>query len=403
MGRRKKEITWPHVNNCKGNMKKQWYVEFVLTHPISGEKIQKRIYEGFNELTTYYERMELADKYIDEWTNKIESGWRPWAELKPFSDELAYKNSQTFSPGLSTEKSYIKPMISDYLKHKTPEVNKSTLDDYRSKLRQFCFYLESEKCENRELSFYDNDFMVAFLRKLHDKGMSRATVTKYRQVLSELFKFIRKIKKIKIDDPFDEDIPRLGKIVDMSPASIPERIREMFRRECEQDDPQLWLAINFVYFTAIRPRAELRFLKIKNINFSAQCVTVINELSKNNRTETIDIPDHLYNLIVDVWKLHLKDGELYVFGKNGQPGPDPLGKNTLGYRFVKVRERLGLPSDVKLYSFKHSSSQELVINNANIFDIQAHMRHKNLETTVEYLKKRFGNRNTYLKKNFPGI
>ena len=403
MGRRKKEITWPHVNNCKGNLEKQWYVEFVLTHPISGEKIPKRIYEKINEPTTYYERMQVANEVISEWTEKIKSGWRPWDELKSFNDALAYRNSQTFSPGLSSERSYIKPIISEYLNHKEPEVNKSTLEDYRSKLRQFCFYLESEKCENRELSFYDNEFMVAFLRKLHDKGMSRATVTKYRQVLTDLFKFIRKKKKIKIDDPFEEDIPRLGKIVDMSPASIPEIIRQKFKRECELNDPQLWLAINFVYFTAIRPRAELRLLKIKHINFSAHCVTVINELAKNNRTETIDIPDKLYDLLTNVWKLHLMDGELYIFGKNGQPGPEPLGKNTLGHRFVLVRERLGLPGDVKLYSFKHSSSQELIINNANIFDVQAHMRHKSIETTEKYMRKRFGNRNEYLKKNFPGI
>lgn len=384
-------------------MKKQWYVEFVLTHPISGEKIQKRIYEGFNELTTYYERMELADKYIDEWTNKIKSGWRPWTELKPFSDELAYKNSQTFSPGLSTEKSYIKPLISDYLQYKAPEINKSSLEDYRSKLRQFCFYLESEKCENRELSYFDNPFMVNFLKKLHEKGMSRKTVNKYRQVLSDLFKFIRKKKKINIDDPFLDDIPRLGKIVDMSPSSISEIIREKFRRECEKNDPQLWLAINFVYYTAIRPRAELRFLKIKQINFSAHCVTVINELAKNNRTETIDIPDQLYHLLVNTWNLHKMDCELYVFGKNGQPGPEPLGKNTMGHRFVQVRKRMGLPTDIKLYSFKHSGAQELLINGANIYEIKDHLRHSYLQTTETYLRKRFGNRNDYLKKNFPGI
>lgn len=403
MGRRKKEITWPHVNNCKGNLEKQWYVEFVLTHPVSGEKITKRIYENINQLTTYYERMKAAESIVVEWTLKIKSGWRPWNELKPFNDALAYRNSQTFSPGLSTDKSYIKPVIAEYLSYKEPQVNKSTIEDYRSKLRQFSFYLESEKSENKQLAYFDNAFMVAFLKKLHEKGMSRKTITKYRHVLSDLFKFIRKKKKIDIQDPFLDEIPRLGKIVDMSPASIPEIIREKFRRECEQNDPQLWLAINFVYYTAIRPRAELRLLKIKQINFTAHCVTVINELAKNNRTETIDIPDQLYTLLVDVWKLHKMDGELYVFGKSGKPGTKPLGKNTIGHRFVQVRERLGLPSDIKLYSFKHSGAQELLINGANIYEIKDHLRHEYLQTTETYLRKRFGNRNENLKKNFPGI
>lgn len=403
MGRRRKEITLPHLNDCKGDMAKNWYVEFTLTHPITGEKIHKRIYEGINLLTTPYERKQAAECIIQEYTDKILSGWRPWDDYKPFTDALAYRNSQTFAPALSLEKSYIKPLIADYIEDKAPTVNRSTTDDYRSKLRQFCLYLEAKNCLHRELTYFDNPFIVNFLKTLHEKGMARKTVSKYRQVLNDFFDYIRKKKKIKIEDPFAEDIPRYGKIVDYAPQSIPEQIRELFRQETETKDPQLWLAINFVYYTAIRPRAELRLLKIKQVNFAAHCVTVKNELAKNNRTETIDIPDQLYSLIVNVWKLHTMDGELYIFGHNGRPGILPMGKNTLGVRFVNVRNRIGLPDDVKLYSFKHSGAQELLINHANIYDIKAHLRHNSLETTENYLRKRFGNRNEFLKKNFPGI
>ncbi len=403
MGKEKEQIKYPHLNDCGGSLSKQWYVEMIFTHPVSGRKIQKRIYSGFNKLPTYYERKELADKLIREWTNKINSGWRPWEEIKPFYDALAYKNSQMFTPGLSTEKSYIKPLIADYLDYKAPQVKKSSLDDYRSKLRQFSFYLDSIDCAGRTIEFYDNEFMSNFLKTLHDKEMSRMTINKYRQVLHDLFRYIRIKKKINIVDPFSEDIPRFGKIVDMSPASIPEFIREKFRIACEVDNPQLWLAINFVYYTAIRPRTELRKLKIKQINFSAQCVTVTNDLAKTSRTETIDIPDQLFHLIKNVWKLHRMDGELYIFSHNGQPGVKPLGKNTMGYRFAKIRDSLGLPKDIQMYSFKHSGAQELLINNANIYEIKDHLRHSSLQTTEHYLRKRFGNRNDNLKRNFPGI
>jgi integrase len=98
----------------------------------------------------------------------------------------------------------------------------------------------------------------------------------------------------------------------MSAAGIPEYIRERLKSEIEKENPQLWMACCFVYYTAIRPGTELRFMKIKQINFSSRTITVCNELSKNKRTETIDIPDELYRLITEEWQLQKYDRELYI-------------------------------------------------------------------------------------------
>lgn len=402
MGRNRKPTSMPHLNDCKGDLSKQWYVEYSLTHPTSGKKVNKRLYAEINKPTTHYERQLIANAIIKEYTDKINSGWRPWAENDTFEDALAYHNSKTFFPNVSCEKSYIKPLIADYLKAKSYEVNKTSLEDYRSKFRQFAHYCEAVGALTLPLTHFNNEFILSFLKALHDRGLARKTVYKYQQILNGLFNYIRKTKKIDIPDPFADDIPRMGKIVDQSPSSIPEFVRNLLRREIEKSDPQLWLAINFIYYTAIRPGTELRLLKIKQINFASQCVTVTNDLAKNNRTETIDMPNPLMELLLQ-WNLQQYNQELYIFSKNGKPGTSPMGKNTMRTRFNKVRDGLNLSKDFKYYSFKHSGAQELLISGANIYEIKAHLRHSSLETTEGYLKKHHGNRNENIKKNFPRL
>jgi integrase len=64
----------------------------------------------------------------------------------------------------------------------------------------------------------------------------------------------------------------------------------------EKEDPLLFMAICFIYYAAIRPGTELRLMKLKQINFNSATITVYNFLSKNGRTEVVDIPDQLLKL-----------------------------------------------------------------------------------------------------------
>jgi hypothetical protein len=41
MGRRPKEIVYPHLNDCKGDVQGKWYVEFTVLNKITGGKAHK--------------------------------------------------------------------------------------------------------------------------------------------------------------------------------------------------------------------------------------------------------------------------------------------------------------------------------------------------------------------------
>ncbi len=72
-------------------------------------------------------------------------------------------------------------------------------------------------------------------------------------------------------------------------------------------------------------------------------------------------------------------------------------------RFNEFRDKLKLPISIKLYSWKHSGAQELAAQGASIYELQRHLRHRDLTTTEMYLKKRIGQRSNMIKHNFPSI
>ncbi len=143
-------------------------------------------------------------------------------------------------------------------------------------------------------------------------------------------------------------------------------------------------------------------MRLKQINYEARIITVRNYLAKNLRTEVVDIPEQLYKLM-DKLDLEAYDQELYLFGENGKPGPKPLGKNVMRYRFNKCRDDLGLSREIKYYSWKHSGALELKNSGANMYEIQRHFRHKSVTTTEGYWRKRLGGTGENIKKNFPDI
>ena len=402
MARRKKEIVWPHLNDAGGDLCKSWYVEYSLRNPISRKMERYRYYDGFKDIYTIEDRLVFAKKLIKELTDKIKSGEICCEELIEYNDYLEYKGIYHFQKTKTATPGSIKIYASDFLQYKETEVSSRTMQTYRSKIRIFLSFIESKKLDNKPANLVNNDIIIEFLKNIaKDKVLARRSVEKYQQILFTFFEYIIKKKKLKIENPVI-NIPRIGVIKDESPAAIQVNLRQKLQQRIEYEDPQLWLACCFIYYTAIRPGTELRLMKLNQINYSSKTVVVKNYLAKNGRTEVVDIPDQLYNLIMK-WKLQEYDQDLYVFGKSNIPGKIPLGKNSMRIRFNKFRDELNLSKEIKYYSWKHSGAQELANVGANTYELQRHLRHRDLVTTESYLRKRIGQRSNTIKHNFPSI
>jgi integrase len=225
-----------------------------------------------------------------------------------------------------------------------------------------------------------------------EQNLSKLTIKKYVQIVHSFFNF--ELDRGNIDTNPAVRIPSMGKIVDC--AAVPFQADERTKmKECiSKSDPQLWLACQIQYYCAIRPGTELRLMKIKWIDFQNCTFRIPNEQAKNNKTEIVHIPPFLMEeLRAMEYHLH-HDKEMYVFGKYGRVGYEPLGKNTLRNRFNRYREALGISTEHKFYSWKHTGAISLIHAGAKPYDMKNHLRHASFATTEVYLKKQSGNTDT---------
>lgn len=401
MSRPKKDIIFPKLKPTNGDMSTDWYVEYSIRNQLTGKMERKRIYDGFKELDTISERKNYADELIRKITEQIKLGEINTSIMVEYEDELLFNtSSQKYRKRLGPEFSF-RVLASTFIISKKSEVNNNTIQTYKSKLRIFSEYLSKNKLENKNITLVKNIHIINFLDEItNENNLSRSSVDKYQQILHTFFKWVIERQRILMENPV-LNIPRFGMVVDEAAPAIPKKVRSILREKIEKEDRQLWLNISFQYYCAIRP-AELRLMKIKQINFDSQVVTIYNFLSKNNRTETIDIPNQLMRMIRDL-KLHEFDQGLYVFGENGEPGPKPVGKNAMRNRFNRLRDELHLTKEIKLYSWKHSGAMELKESGADMYQIQRHFRHKSVTTTERYWVKRLGGTSQKIKENFPDI
>lgn len=401
MSRPKNDIIYPHLNNADGDMNAAWYVEYSVRNNTTGKMERKRTYKGFAKLNTYEERMEHAKKLIDQYTKKIESGDISTVQVVEYDDELLF-NTATFKfrKRLGPKFSF-RVMASRFIAMKRKEVNKDTIQTYKSKLRIFNEFLSIKKLHDKNITSIKNHHVVEFMNKVSDENnLSRTSVNKYQQILYTFFKWAIEKERVYMENPV-MNIPRLGLVVDESAPSISRRVRAILKREIKKEDPQLWLNICFQYYCAIRP-AELRMMKLKHINYDNEVVTVYNFLAKNHRTETVGIPKQLMRMIESL-NLQNYDQSLYLFSHDGRPGVKPLGKNNMRNRFNRIRDSLNLSNEIKLYSWKHAGAMELVESGANVYKIQRHFRHKSLTTTERYWAKRLGGAGKQILEEFPDI
>ena len=401
MIRKKKDIIYPKLRNSKGDMNATWYIEFSIRNHVSGKMERKRIYEGFKDIPTYQGRMDHAKKLIKEYTDMIDKGEINLSEHVVYKDELNFQTSSSRNREQTGDKDSFRVIVSQFIVYKRSEISEKSLQTYRSRLRLFGEFLEDHGLDKKPLMQVKNEHVIKFLKACADTGLARKTIEKYQQILYAFFKWVIDNEKAYMNNPAT-NIPRLGMVKDESAPALTEDIRAILQYKMEREDPQLWLACCFQYYCAIRPGTELRLLKIKDINMMSRTITVRNYLAKNDRTETIDMPGQLFNMLVD-FAINKYDGNLYLFGHDFKPGHNPLGRNAMSKRFNKIRDEAGISSEVKYYSWKHSGAQELRRAGANIYSIQRHLRHKSLSTTEKYFNKRFGGGDKQIRDEFPDI
>lgn len=394
----------PKLYDGGGDLKKRWFIYYSVKNPSTFKMERFKVYGDLANKLTVKSRYALAKEIIQEYTQKLKEGWTPFDEKREFlyRDEILYANTAKIFGNEKKTNDPIRMHLSKFLELEKIRVAPKTYESYQSKTRLFCEWLEHEGYGKAGISDINTEIIQDFFHFLITKRkLCRRTVEKYQQNLTALFEYLIRIKKVK-ENPV-KDIPRVGLVVDYAPKPILSHDLLKLKEAIISQDLQLWLACQFQYYCFIRPGTELRLMRISSINFDAGIVTIPNALAKNRRTETVVIPKIFLRTLKEEYHLDQYPYDYYVFGREGEPGTEPQGKNTMRVRFNAIRDDLGLSKEYKFYSWKHTGATAAVDAGIPERHLMDQLRHKSFEATDHYFRRHRGYQSPAIKENFPEL
>ena len=217
-----------------------------------------------------------------------------------------------------------------------------------------------------------------------------------------MFEYVRKDKDRKLYPNPCFDLPGTIRVNDSAAEPIYEDDIPIFKEKILKEDKQLWLAILFEYYCFMRPRKEIRFLLIGDIDFGRGLIRIREEHGKTGG-RWVNIPKQFMALMRDAYHLHTYSRSFYVIGKKGEPGPDHVSINNLSDRFVPFRRKLKMPENYKLYSWKHTGNIRADNSGIPTREIQFQDGHTSIATTERYMRKRKAVPAPNIINNFPSI
>jgi integrase len=334
------------LRDAGGDLSKKWFV-----HYKDDRGKWQKAYQGINEHATKEGRVVAAQELI----SRLEAAYIP-----PPANHLQKKQ------------------LFEALEARRPELRQHSFSCFETKLKLLFAFLDG-----REVT---PETAKEFLRE-YQKTRRPATVHEARRSLNFLF------ERCGMKGWLDGFEPKKGK-------SDPARYFQAHQAAKLADylsanDPQLWLHCQFVYYCFLRPRAELRFLKVEDIYFEEQKIMVRSDFfakgenghlpagSKNHKTEFVAIPDAFAPSLE-----RLKDlpPNSYVFHSE-KSIYKPIGRNTLGERHTAILRKLGFSSEYKLYSWKHTGAVACVKAGVSLKELQIQLRHHSLDMVDKYLRQ----------------
>lgn len=400
----KKIAILPKLYDANGDIRKPWFVFYSFRNPANAKMERFKVFEGLKTLKTKKERYAKAEILINDLTFRLKQGWNPFGENSKeflFENNLLPCNIAKMNKNEKVTVRTFRLCANLFL----PEMNgmaRKTYESYVSKYRTFDLWLQTKGMEKLHITEITPEIIRQFVFYLiNDLNQAKLTVEKYKYMLNKLFEWCVKNKYI-AQNPC-VDLPTTKRINDQTARPINQNDVARITDAISETDPQLWLAVQLEYYCFLRPGLEIRLARIGWFDLARGVINVPVEVVKTNRKKTVIIPDNFRDKLLNKYKIHLYPPDYYLIGVNGVPGLKPVSVNSLRERFNKIRDRLQLPKEYKLYSWKHTGNINCAEAGIPMFHIQQQNGHASLRSTEVYMKNKVGFTSEQIKNQFPSL
>lgn len=276
-------------------------------------------------------------------------------------------------PKLETQTTNAAKLLVERFNERKPSLRRKTIFCYESVLKSYVSYLATHK--------HTLEVGAMYLSQLRDSGLSAATLNKHRTVLLSLYVDLVKAKKLRFN-PFSETAKAKG--VSTGAAYFKVVQIQQLKKYMLANTPFLWTGVQWIFYCFIRP-AELRQLKIGDIDFDDWKVRVRGEVSKNGKTQWVLIPD-AFRAALEPLCLYQYDANWYLMGRDGRPSVEPMPYNWLSRHHLDMLRELNYSDAYCLYSWKHTGVCMAYKANMGLRQLQMQLRHHSLDMVEVYLR-----------------
>ena len=219
-----------------------------------------------------------------------------------------------------------------------------------------------------------------FLAYLKDtKKLKGKTFNDYKCLLGSVWHEYR--KHIDSDNPWRE-VKGLRKQT-VSFKKYPVDLQVKIKDTLPGYDPQLWVFVQCIYYCGFRPNSELRLMRVKDLKRKRGIFVVREDIGKGYKARKINI---YHKLLEQFEKLGWLDynPDFFLFGRNGQPGPEELPETYFDKLWSKYRKENNIDPAFKLYGNKHTGGRKLTLQ-TDAYITKEHFGHSTIEQTQEYI------------------
>ncbi len=347
-----------------GDTSKRWFIYYSALYKNTVKK-RVKIYGSMNRRSNPDERFSCALKLREDLING-----------KYFEDRGMESIQSSFDQFFEDR--------SRYLRDKTRVT-------YLTKVNNLIDYLSTQKV--RKIKDISQEVAKEFLRTLDKK--SPTTINCYAENLRTVFEWFRARREIVVN-PFVgiQKLPenRRGKMY------FNEQQIKQLKEVISAQNPMLWFACELQYYCFIRP-AEMRLLRVEDINVSDRYIRIQGAISKNKKTQVVSIPKAFIS-DVQAWDISELRQDYYLINRSQAP----LQHQSLSKQHKTILTKLGYSSRYSFYSWKVTGIVMAIRKGKiGLKDLQMQLRHHSLDQLNEYLRELGVLESVDIIDNFPKI
>ena len=340
-----------------------WSVEYYV---LDGSGSMRRMVLRMNALRKRFQRTsdfkQHCNQVVCSINAKLAGGWTPFGEQQ---------NTRLFTP--------IGVVMDQYMKEKAAELRPDTVINYRS----FCKVLREwvdEVCPNAQCSAFNKVLAVRFMDYIaNEKGL---TGRSYNNRLKQARAFFGWA----VEKCYTKENPFASMKTKREEAKkrilIPHDVRKkIFKYWSERNENYLVLC-ELVFTALIRPKECWR-LHVSDLVLADRYIEVSEDDSKTHYRRSASLTPELVSRLERMTR-HAKPND-YLFSTGYKPGKCHIVYSRFRKDWQDMRDALGLPDEMQLYSLRDTGINEMLRDSAiDPLTVMQHADHHDLAITTRY-------------------